>query len=69
MVQPGEPLLGISFHKMDGSELNLFSNTKNFLKKEDTQTDRVLFEWVSEEKIRIVREYWRDENSSYVLKS
>ena len=67
MVQPGEPLLGISFHKMDGSELNLFSNTKNFSQKEDIQTDRVLFEWVSEEKIRIVREYWRDENSTYLL--
>ena len=48
-------------------ELNLFSNTKNFSQKEDIQTDRVLFEWVSEEKIRIVREYTRDENSTYLL--
>ena len=68
MKQPGEPLLGISFHKMDGSELNLFSNTKNFSLKEDNATNKISFEWISSEKIRIIREYWRDENSTYLLK-
>ena len=67
MLQLGEPLLGISFHKMDGSELNLFSNTKNFVKKENIEENKISFEWISDDKIRIVREYWRDDNSSYVL--
>ena len=67
MLQLGEPLLGISFHKMDGSELNLFSNTKNFVKKENIEENKISFEWISDDKIRIVREYWRDHNSSYVL--
>lgn len=67
MIQPGEPLLGISFHKMDGSELNLFSNTKNFLIKEESEANKISFEWISDEKIRIIREYWRDDNSTYLL--
>ena len=45
MLQLGEPLLGISFHKMDGSELNLFSNTKNFVKKENIEENKISFEW------------------------
>ena len=67
MTQPGEPFLGISFHKMDGSEINLFSNSKNFLITDESAPNKISFEWVSDEKIKIVREYWRDNNSTYLL--
>ena len=41
MTQPGTPLLGISFHKTDGSEIGLFNNTKNFTSIEDINNQRI----------------------------
>ncbi len=67
MPQPGTPLLGISFHKTDGSEISLFSNTKNFSGNEVSNNRKILFEWISDEKLKITREYWREDNSSYVI--
>lgn len=67
MSQPGIPFLGISFHKTDGSEIGLFNSTKNFSSNQDSNNQRITFEWVSKDKIKIIREYWRENNSSYVI--
>ncbi len=67
MSQPGTPFLGISFHKKDGSEIGLFNNTKNFSSSQDSNKQRISFEWISNDKIKITREYWRESNSSYVI--
>ncbi len=67
MAQPGTPLLGISFHKTDGSEIGLFNNTKNFTSIEDINNQRISFDWISNDKIKITREYWRENNSSYLI--
>jgi YidC/Oxa1 family membrane protein insertase len=67
MAQPGTPLLGISFHKTDGSEIGLFNNTKNFSSVEDSNNQRISFDWISNDKIKITREYWRENNSSYLI--
>ena len=67
MTQPGTPLLGISFHKTDGSEIGLFNNTKNFTSIEDINNQRISFNWISNDKIKITREYWRENNSSYLI--
>ena len=68
MIQPGEPLLGISFHNMDGSKRNLLKITKNFSRKDETNDKKIAFELTSSENIKITREYWRENNSSYMLK-
>jgi YidC/Oxa1 family membrane protein insertase len=67
MSQPGIPFLGMSFHKTDGSEIGLFNSTKNFSSNQDSNNQRITFEWVSKDKIKIIREYWRENNSSYVI--
>ena len=67
MRQIGEPFLAISFFKTDGSEINLFKNSPNFV-REETNTDSVIsYEWISDENIRIKREYQREDNSSYLI--
>ena len=67
MIQPGEPLLGISFYNMDGSKRNLFKKTKNFSRKYETNDKKITFELISSENIKITREYWRENNSSYMV--
>jgi YidC/Oxa1 family membrane protein insertase len=67
MSQEGDVFLGISFFKTDGSEINLFANSQTFERKNSLNDKSVFYDWVSDDKIRITREYRRENNSSYLI--
>ena len=68
MLQLGEPLLGIAFISQNGwIGIKFIQQHQKFCQKENIEENKISFEWISDDKIRIVREYWRDDNSSYVL--
>jgi YidC/Oxa1 family membrane protein insertase len=68
MRQEGKPLLSIGFEKRDGSEINIFQNTKNFELNHSPESRTVSYSWVSSENIKITRKYWRDSNASYAIR-
>jgi YidC/Oxa1 family membrane protein insertase len=67
MTQGGKAFLGISFFKTDGSEINLFANSQTFKRKDSNKDNTVFYDWESDDKIRITREYRRESNSSYLI--
>jgi len=67
MKQQGDPLLALSFEDENGAlRKGIIPNPRDFQLIENT-SGKVLYRWESPGKLRIEREYVREDNSTYVI--